>query len=215
MPSLRACATEGRFFEIERFRSDWCTQETTRKVRPSAPVPMTRESSKPGRRRWSVVDAAAAAAVALAAGGLIWSPKLSNAVAQATGAVVPVTVMVDVRNVPVADPRGLIETARGEGKVAIVIRNQPHGTVDIDRIEQLQRQLAEVQPDGTVVTALDPRSSVFTSLDARFVLQAQGRRASGGVVFGNQTVKVGAPIEIEGEGYRVSGTVSGISVQES
>ena len=46
-------------------------------------------------RRFSLVDAGAAVAVVLAAAGVIWSPKLSGAVARATGGLVPVTVMVD------------------------------------------------------------------------------------------------------------------------
>jgi len=54
-------------------------------------------------RRWSLVDAGAAVAVLLAAAGVIWSPKLSGAVARATGGLEPVTVLVDVRGVPVAD----------------------------------------------------------------------------------------------------------------
>jgi hypothetical protein len=174
---------------------------------------MAPETSAAKSRRWSLVDLGAAAAVLLAAAGVIWSPKLSGAVAQATGALVPVTVLVDVRGVPVADPQGLVAAARQEGKVAIVIRNQPHGTVSIREIRPLQRRLVAVQPDGSVVTAVDPSGKDFSNLDARFVLEAQGRKASGGVVFGNQTVKVGAPIEIEGEGYRVTGNVTGIAVQ--
>ncbi|MFM7286255.1 MAG: DUF4330 family protein, partial [Cyanobium sp.] len=73
---------------------------------------MAAESTQASQRRWSLVDLGAAAAVVLAAGGVIWSPKLSGAVAQATGAMVPVTVTVDVRGVPVADPAALIEAAR-------------------------------------------------------------------------------------------------------
>ena len=80
-------------------------------------------------RRFSLVDAGAAAAVVLAIGGVVWSPKLSGAVARATGGFQPVTVFVDVRNIPVADPAGLIAGAKAQGKVAIVIRNQPHGSV--------------------------------------------------------------------------------------
>ncbi len=176
---------------------------------------MSTENPAVSPRRWSLVDLAAGAAVLLAVGGVVWSPKLSSAVAQATGALVPVQVSVDVRGVPVADPAALIAEARREGKVAIVIRNQPHGRVSVAAVEPLQRRLVAVQPDGSVVTAIDPNQAVFGSLDARFLLEGQGRRAGGGVVFGNQNLKVGAPVEIEGEGFRVNGTVTGIRVQAS
>lgn len=163
-------------------------------------------------QRWSLVDLGAAAAVLLAAGGVIWSPKLSGAVAKATGAMVPVTVTVDVRGVPVADPTALVEAARQEGKVAIVIRNQPHGTVKIASIDPLPRRLVSLQPDGRVVTAADPNQATFSTLDARLQLEGQGRKVGGGVVFGNQNIKVGAPVEIEGEGFRVNGSVTGIAI---
>ncbi|MCX5940638.1 MAG: DUF4330 domain-containing protein [Cyanobium sp. LacPavin_0818_WC50_MAG_67_9] len=163
-------------------------------------------------RSWSLVDLSAAAAVGLALAGVIWSPKLSGAVASATGALIPVTVLVDVRGVAVADPAGLIQAAQKEGKVAIVIRNQPHGSVAVKQVLPLQRKLVAVQPNGSVVSAVDPNQATLGTLDARFVLQGQGRRSGGGVVFGNQNLKIGAPVEIEGEQYRIGGTVSGLQL---
>jgi hypothetical protein len=163
-------------------------------------------------RRFSLVDAGAAAAVLLAAAGVIWSPKLSGAVARVTGGLVPVTVMVDVRGVPVADPAGLISAAREGGKVAIVIRNQPHGSVPVEQVIPLQRRLAAVLPDGKVVSAPDPNQEQFPSLDARFVLRGEGRKGADGVVFGNQNLKIGAPIELEGTDFRVTGSVTGLKL---
>ena len=173
---------------------------------------MTHASQDRPTRSWSLVDLGAAAAVALAAAGVIWSPKLSNAVAKATGGIEPVTVMVDVRGVPVADPASLLAKARAAGSVAIVIRNQPHGSVRVKQILSLQRRLTAVQPNGTVVTAVDPNQQIVPSLDARFVLEGQGRKTGGGVVFGNQNLKIGAPIELEGDSFRVLGSVTGLQV---
>jgi hypothetical protein len=166
-------------------------------------------------RRVSLVDAGAAAAVLLAAAGVLWSPKLSGAVARATGALVPVTVSVDVRGVPVADSSSVIEAARQAGLVAIVIRNQPHGNVALKEVIPLQRRLSAVLPDGRVVSAPDPNQSVFPSLDARFVLQGEGRKGVDGVVFGNQNLKIGAPVELEGPNFRISGSVSGLQISDS
>ena len=163
-------------------------------------------------RRFSLVDAGAAAAVVLAAAGVIWSPKLSGAVARATGGLVPVTVMVDVRGLPVADPASVISAARKAGKVAIVIRNQPHGSVPVEQVIPLQRRLAAVLPNGKVVSAPDPNQDQFPSLDARFVLRGEGRKGADGVVFGNQNLKIGAPIELEGTDFRVNGSVTGLKV---
>ena len=162
------------------------------------------------KRRFGLVDGAAALAVLLAVGGVIWSPKLSGAIARATGGIQPVTVTVDVRGIPSADPASLIAAARREGKVNIVIRNQPHGSVQVKQIIPLQRRIVSLTPDGRVLTAPDPNQTIFSTLDARFVLQGEGRRSPDGVVFGNQSIKVGTPIELEGGLFRVGGTVSGL-----
>jgi len=163
-------------------------------------------------RRFGLVDAGAAVAVLLAAGGVIWSPKLSGAVARATGGLQPVTVLVDVRGVPAADPQALVAAARSDGKVSIVIRNEPHGNVKVSDVIPLPRRLSMLQPDGRVISAPDPNQQVFSTLDARFVLQGEGRKGADGVVFGNQNLKIGAPIELEGSTFRVGGSVTGLRV---
>ncbi|MFM7269994.1 MAG: DUF4330 domain-containing protein [Cyanobium sp.] len=171
-------------------------------------------SSSPSGRGWSPVDLAAAAAVVLAVGGVIWGPKLSGVVASATGALQPVIVSVDVRGVPAADPAALIRGAEAEGKVAIVIRNQPHGSVKVRQIQALERRLTILTPEGKVVSSPDPNQKTFGTFDARFVLEGEGRRSSGGVVFGNQTIKIGAPVELEGANFRFNGTVTDLRLQE-
>jgi hypothetical protein len=174
---------------------------------------MAQESSV--SRSWSLVDLGAALAVLLALGGVIWSPKLSSTVAEATGALQPVTVTVDVRGVPSADPDGLLTAAAAEGKVAIVIRNQPHGSVELERIIPLDRRINILTPEGKLVSAPDPNQKTFGTFDGRFVLRGQARRSSGGVVFGNQTIKIGAPVELEGSNYRFNGTVTDLQLQSS
>lgn len=167
------------------------------------------------KRRFGLVDGAAALAVLMAAAGVIWSPKLSGTIARATGGLQPITVTVDVRGIPSADPARLIAAARQDGKVSIVIRNQPHGSVQIKQIISLQRRIVTLTPDGRVLTAPDPSQTIFSTLDARFVLQGEGRRSADGVVFGNQSIKVGTPIELEGGLFRVSGTVSGLQADSA
>lgn len=166
-------------------------------------------------RRFGLVDAGAALAVLLAAGGVIWSPKLSGTIARATGAMQPVTVLVDVRGIPAADPQALIAEARQNGKVAIVIRNQPHGSVAVQDVKPLPRRISTLTPEGKVVSAPDPNQQVFSTLDARFVLQGEGRKGADGVVFGNQNLKIGAPVELEGSNFRVTGSVTGLKLGAS
>jgi hypothetical protein len=99
--------------------------------------------------------------------------------------------------------------------VAIVIRNQPHGSVPVEQVIPLQRRLSAVLPDGRVVSAVDPNQDQFPSLDVRFVLKGEGRKGADGVVFGNQNLKIGAPVELEGSTFRVNGSVTGLQVGAS
>ena len=172
-------------------------------------------SDSPRSRSWSPIDLGAAVAALLAIGGVIWSPRLSGAVAQATGALEPVTVMVDVRGAHAATPLELLQQVRQEGKVAIVIRNQPHGSVAVKQIIPFDRIISTLTPDGNVVSAPDPNQKTFSTFDWRFVLEGQGRRTGGGVVFGNQTIKIGAPVELEGTNFRFNGTVTDLKLGAS
>jgi hypothetical protein len=63
-----------------------------------------------------------------------------------------------------------------------------------------------------VVSADDPNQKVFSTFDGRFVLEGEGRRTATGVVFGNQTIKIGAPVELEGSTYRLGGSVTDLRV---
>jgi hypothetical protein len=166
-------------------------------------------------RSWTLVDLGAGAAVLLALAGVIWSPKLSNAVARATGDVQSLTVTVDVRGEPVADPVAMLASAEKDGSVKFVIRNQPHGSVRIERIIPLQRRLSILTPDGRVVSAPDPNQKTFGTFDGRYILTGEGRRAEGGVVLGNTTLKIGAPVELEGSNYRFNGTVTDLRLGAS
>ena len=157
----------------------------------------------------SPIDAVAGLFALAALGGVIWSPKLSNAVAKATGAVKPVQISVDVHSLYSADPEQLLNSAREEAALNIVIRNQPAGRVTLVSVDDLTNPLTAVQPDGSVVVA----DALSTGLPrhARFVMEAQAEIKSSGVVIGGTKLKVGVPIELEGRLYRLNGVVSGVT----
>ena len=160
-------------------------------------------------RSLSPIDAVAGVVALAALAGVIWSPKLTNAVAQATGAVKPVQVSVDVHRLYSADPEQLLNAAREEAALNIVIRNQPAGRVTLVSVDDLTKPLTAVQPDGSVVIA-DAPSSVLPR-HARFVVEANAEIKPSGVVIGGTKLKVGVPIELEGRLYRLNGVVSGVT----
>ena len=160
-------------------------------------------------RSLSPIDALAGVVALAALGGVIWSPKLSNAVAKATGAVKPVQVSVDVRHLVSADPESLFNAAREEAALNIVIRNQPAGRVALVSVDDITNPLTAVQPDGSVVVADAPSS--LLPRHARFVMEANAEIKSSGVVIGGTKLKVGVPVELEGRLYRLNGVVSGVT----
>ena len=160
-----------------------------------------------------VLDVTAGLIALLAVGGVLWSPKLSNTFAKANGSVKPVQVMVDVLRGNAADPEGLIQEALASGRTSIIIRNQPAGSVKLIRVDNINRLLVAVQPDGSVVTATDPNVAIVGSLNARFVLEGDATVSKSGVVLAGTKLKVGTPVELEGALYRLNGKVSGVKVQ--
>jgi len=164
----------------------------------------------PALRSISPVDAVAAVIAFAALAGVIWSPKLSNAVARATGAIQPVQVSVDVKHLYSSDPTSLLQSARDEGALSIVIRNQPAGRVKLIDVNDITRRLVAVQPDGSVVEAEDPNAAQARYV--RFLLEADAEANASGVVFGGTKLKVGVPVELEGRLYRLNGIVSGVSL---
>ena len=159
-------------------------------------------------RSLSPIDAVAGVVALAALAGVIWSPKLSNAVAKATGALKPVQVSVDVRHLVSADPEQLLNAAREEAALNIVIRNQPAGRVTLVSVDDLTNPLTAVQPDGSVVVADAPGS--LLPRHARFVMEANAEIKPSGVVIGGTKLKVGVPVELEGRLYRLNGVVSGV-----
>lgn len=160
-------------------------------------------------RSLSPIDAVAGVVALAALAGVIWSPKLTNAVAQATGAVKPVQVSVDVHRLYSADPEQLLNAAREEAALNIVIRNQPAGRVTLVSVDDLTKPLMAVQPDGSVVIADAPSS--LLPRHARFVMEANAEIKPSGVVIGGTKLKVGVPVELEGRLYRLNGVVSGVT----
>ena len=159
-------------------------------------------------RSLSPIDAVAGVVALAALAGVIWSPKLSSAVAKATGAGKPVQVSVDVHRLYSADPEQLLNSAREEAGLNIVIRNQPAGRVTLVSVDDLTNPLTAVQPDGSVVIADGPSTAL--PRHARFVMEAQAEIKPSGVVIGGTKLKVGVPVELEGRLYRLNGVVSGV-----
>ncbi|MCY4236222.1 MAG: DUF4330 domain-containing protein [Cyanobacteria bacterium MAG CAR2_bin_4] len=153
------------------------------------------------------VDLGAVVAMALAAAGLLWSPKLASGLAATGGQLEPIAVIVDIKHVPVADPAGLLASIKEEGETRLVVRNQPSGTLQV--LDGRLRQRLTVLADGSTIP--DPNQKEFATFDAQLFLQAQGQETGTGFALGDTNLKIGVPIEVEGRLYRLKGVVSGLA----
>ena len=160
--------------------------------------------------RFTVLDGLAALAALIALGGAIWSPKMANGLARATGSMETVELSVDVLHLYLDQPETFFAAVRNEGSVSMVIRNQPAGRLQLLDVEDITTPLAEVLPDGSVVVT--PDLTPGRAIHARFQLQAEAETGSSGVVVAGTKLKIGAPVELEGRLYRVSGVVSGLAL---
>jgi RNase adaptor protein for sRNA GlmZ degradation len=161
-------------------------------------------------RNLSPIDGAAAAIACLALVGVVWSPKLNQAIAKASGSMQSVGVSVDVRNLQLSQPERLRQSIRDEGSLNIVIRNQPAGRVQLLEVLDITQPLMVVQPDGRIVEALMANQS--QGFHVRFSLKADAEADTSGVVFGGTKLKIGVPVDLQGRLYSFRGVVSGITL---
>ncbi|MGB3614585.1 MAG: DUF4330 domain-containing protein [Elainellaceae cyanobacterium] len=164
--------------------------------------------------RIGILDAGAVLVVLLTVAGIFFVPGDSGSVAQIGAQTQPVEVDVMVRGLTVSDPQGLINQIREEGETEVIIRNQPFGQVNVKSIEELPRSVAAPQPDGTLKSIPDPRPELGFTLDMMITLADDAQVTDDSVVFGNNKVKIGNVVELEGQTYRFNTTVVGVRILE-
>ena len=99
----------------------------------------------------SILDLGAALVILLVLVGIFFFPGTSGSVAQVGVTTKPVEVDLVVRGLNVRDPQQLFDEGfKKGGKTNVIIRNEPHGQIDIKSIQQLPRTLLVPQPDGSL-----------------------------------------------------------------
>ncbi|MGF1479178.1 MAG: DUF4330 domain-containing protein [Cyanophyceae cyanobacterium] len=159
----------------------------------------------------SVLDLGAACVIALAIVGIVFFPGTSGSIAQQVSGNRPVEVDVLVRGLSVREPQALLNQLQEEKTASIVIRNQPAGQIEVVAAEVLPRTVSVPQPDGSVKALPDPRPEVAFVTDMIVKIVGDGQITSNGAVLGNQKVKIGSVIEIDGSDYNFRGSVMDVS----
>ncbi len=127
----------------------------------------------------------------------------------ATAVTKPVEIEIMVRGLTVREPDRLLKVG---DKTSILIRNQERGKIDIKKVEILIPKIPVPKLDGTVTTIEDPRLGDTYVRDFAITLGGNAQVTGDEVVFANEKVKIGTPIEIEGARYSIRGSVMGINV---
>lgn len=160
----------------------------------------------------SILDVGAALIIVLAVAGIFLFPGGSGSVAQVGNTTTPIEVDVMVRGLTVRDPQALLKSLQDEKKTKIIIRNQPHGEVDVLNVQSLPRSVSVPQPDGTVVALPDPRPELNYTIDMLITLGSNAQIVDDGPVMSGNKVKVGTPMELEGLTYRFNAPVVGVRI---
>ena len=160
----------------------------------------------------SILDLGAGLVILLVVVGIFFFPGTSGSVAQVGVTTKPVEVDLIVRGLNVRDPQHLAEQGfKSDGKTNIIIRNQPHGQIDIKSVQQLPRTVLVPQPDGSLKELPDPRANQF-STDMLLTLGGKAQVTNNGPVLGNSKLKIGTPVELEGFNYNFNATVIDIRI---
>ncbi|ANV83517.1 pyruvate/2-oxoglutarate dehydrogenase complex,dihydrolipoamide dehydrogenase (E3) component [Picosynechococcus sp. PCC 7003] len=146
--------------------------------------------------------------------GIFFLPGKSGSVAQIGTATEKVEVELLVRGLSVKSPEAFVTEFQASETTSIVIRNQPFANVGIKSIELLPRTTPVPQPDGSVLPLNDPRPEVQNIGDFRVVLTSDAQKTDNGYVFGNNKVKIGHTLRLEGFNYDFNGSVIDIRAVE-
>jgi hypothetical protein len=155
----------------------------------------------------SILDLGAALTMLAIVIGIFVVPGTSGTNSIAQVPTQPIEVDVIVRGLSVKDPATFVKEFSQQEKTNIIIRNQPAGTVDVQKVTPLPRNILVTQPDGTVKYMSDPRPESAYSQDMILTLAGQAQVTETGAVVGGQKVKIGTLLELEGKEYNFNTSV--------
>ncbi|MEB3192256.1 MAG: DUF4330 domain-containing protein [Snowella sp.] len=161
----------------------------------------------------SILDLGAALILFMVIVGIFVLPGTSGKSIVAQVQTKPIEVDAIVRGLNVLKPKSLMQEFKSDNKTNIIIRNQPAGQVEILKVQELPRNLAVPQPDGSVKALPDPRPEVNFSQDMILTLGGNAEMTPTGVVLGNQKIKIGTVLELEGKSYDFNASVIDIRVK--
>ena len=159
----------------------------------------------------SVLDVGAALVILLVIAGIFVFPGPSGSGAIGADPKKPIEVDLIVRGLRVRDPEIIIQELE-TGKTNIFIRNQRQGEIEVKSIKRLRRQVVVPQPDGSVKALPDPRVEDIFSTDLLLTLAGKAEITPDGPVLGNDKLKIGTTVQLDGKTYNFNSSVIDVRV---
>ncbi len=154
----------------------------------------------------SILDLGAGLVILLVLVGIFLVPGTGGSVAQVGAVKQMVEIDAVARGLSIRDPQTVIQEMTSSGKTNVIIRNQPYGSITVKSVQTLTRTTLVPQPDGTVKALPDPRSDLYNS-DLYLTLSGEATMTENGPVLGNNKLKIGIPVELEGKAYNFNASV--------
>ncbi|MBO3462505.1 DUF4330 domain-containing protein [Aetokthonos hydrillicola Thurmond2011] len=161
----------------------------------------------------NILDLGAMLVILLVIFGIFFFPGSSGSIAQ-VGTTKPVEVDLVVRGLNVREPQRLIEQGlKKDGKTNIIIRNQPHGQINIQSVQLIPRTVLVPQPDGSIKELPEPRKNNY-STDMLMTLEGQAKTTNNGLVLGPSKLRIGETVELDGFNYNFKATIIDIRMKD-
>lgn len=161
----------------------------------------------------SILDLGATLVIALVLIGIFIFPGTSGSVAQVSGTK-PIEMDVLIQGLRIESPQLLQQELEEKKTTELIIRNQPHGQVNVQSVKLIPKTVAVAQPDGSVIARPDPRPDEHFSTTWLITLAGDAKITDSGAVLGNNKVKIGTTVELEGFSYNFRGSIVKITVPE-
>jgi hypothetical protein len=161
----------------------------------------------------SILDFGAGLVILMVLVGIFLFPGTGGSVAQLGVETKPVELDVIARGIGVSDPKAFITSIESGKTTNLLIRNQPHGQVNVLAVKPLPRSVSVPQPDGSVKAMKDPRPELDYSTDIMVTLGGEAQITKTGPVLGSNKIKIGNLVELEGTTYNFNASIVDIRIK--
>jgi Domain of unknown function (DUF4330) len=144
----------------------------------------------------SILDIGAALVILLVLIGIFIFPGATGGIAQGSDTK-PVEVEVVVR----VAAQNVDRLLKPGDKTSVIIRNQPFGEIKIKSVKELPDSVIIPLDNGSAKVVDDPRPEAGISKNLVVILEGNAQITKNGPVLGNNKIKIGTPIELEGFNY--------------